>query len=124
MSLQDKILGCIYGGAVGDALGYPVEFISAERIFSRYGECGITEYSLTDGVAQISDDTQMTLFTANGLLIGDTRGNFRGIRGLPRGYVAKAYLDWLSTQEMSLNLKNISECFSCKGCVEFSEESN
>ena len=37
-------------------------------IFSRYGESGITEYELTNGVAQISDDTQMTLFTANGLL--------------------------------------------------------
>ena len=60
--------GCLLGGAVGDALGYTVEFWSEEQIHSHYGEQGITEYSLVDGAAQISDDTQMTLYTANGLL--------------------------------------------------------
>lgn len=29
-----------------------------------------------------------------------------------------------STQEMLLNLKSISECLSCKGCVEFNEENH
>ena len=102
MSLQDKILGCIYGGAVGDALGYPVEFISAERIFSRYGECGITEYSLTDGVAQISDDTQMTLFTLEGLL----RAEDLYSHPTADNYVTEvygSYLDWLYTQEHSFS---------------------
>lgn len=64
----DKYRGCLIGGAAGDALGHAVEFLSEGMIFSRYGESGITEYELTNGVAQISDDTQMTLFTANGLL--------------------------------------------------------
>ncbi len=40
----DAVRGCIYGGAVGDALGYPVEFDSERAIFSRYGSKGITEY--------------------------------------------------------------------------------
>lgn len=99
----DQIRGCFVGGAAGDALGYAIEFSGEDEIFSRYGKAGITEYAIDrlEGKAVISDDTQMTLFTANGLLIGDTRGNLRGIRGLPRDYVAKAYLDWLSTQEMS-----------------------
>ena len=26
MAYIDKIMGCLYGGAIGDALGYPVEF--------------------------------------------------------------------------------------------------
>ena len=96
----DPIRGCLFGGAVGDALGYAVEFIEDYAIFERYGAEGITEYTLdkVTGKALISDDTQMTLFTANGLLVGDTRGCMRGIQGWPRGYVAMAYQDWLYTQ--------------------------
>lgn len=96
----DAIRGCMFGGAVGDALGYAVEFIEDYAIFERYGAEGITEYALdkVTGKALISDDTQMTLFTANGLLVGDTRGCMRGIQGWPRGYVAMAYQDWLYTQ--------------------------
>ncbi|MDO5138672.1 MAG: TIGR02452 family protein [Oscillospiraceae bacterium] len=98
----DKIRGCLVGGAAGDALGYAIEFINEKEIFSEYGKSGITEYDLDSltGKAIISDDTQMTLFTANGLLVGDTRGCMRGIQGWPRGYVAMAYKDWLRTQEM------------------------
>ena len=71
---RDKFRGCLIGGAAGDALGYAVEVLREGQIFRKYGERGITEYEPTGGVAQISDDTQMTLFTANGLLLGMTRG--------------------------------------------------
>lgn len=94
----DKYRGCLIGGAVGDALGYAIEFYDEGSIFKRYGESGITEYELVDGVAQISDDTQMTLFTANGLLLGTTRGMTRGIMGSYPSYVAFCYKDWLRTQ--------------------------
>ena len=55
--------------------GYPVEFWTAREIFNTYGEEGITKYELdpVSGIALISDDTQMTLFTANGILFGMTR---------------------------------------------------
>ena len=104
----DAIRGCIFGGAVGDALGYPVEFLQEGTIFNRYGADGITAYEKDRlvGKAVISDDTQMTLFTANGLLVGDTRGAMRGIQGWPRGYVAKAYLDWLKTQNSTIQEVN------------------
>ena len=46
----------------------------------------------------VSDDTQMTLFTANGILMGITRGYMRGIGGRPENYVDKAYIDWYYTQ--------------------------
>lgn len=74
-----KYLGCLLGGAVGDALGYSVEFLQIEQILSRFGKHGIMDYVLVDDVAQISDDTQMTLYTPNGLLFGTTRGMTRGI---------------------------------------------
>lgn len=97
---RDSIRGCLFGGAVGDALGYAVEFIEDFAIFERYGAEGITQYALEKetGKALISDDTQMSLFTGNGLLVGDTQGCMRGVQGWPRGYVAMAYQDWLYTQ--------------------------
>lgn len=115
----DKIRGSLAGGAVGDALGYAVEFWGEEQIFGKYGERGITEYELDSftGKALISDDTQMTLFTANGLLVGDTRGAMRGIQGWPRHYVAQAYQDWLYTQECPFDKQKIQDRrgnYSCR----------
>lgn len=115
----DKIRGSLTGGAVGDALGYAVEFWGEEQIFGKYGERGITEYELDSftGKALISDDTQMTLFTANGLLVGDTRGAMRGIQGWPRHYVAQAYQDWLYTQECPFDKQKIQDRrgnYSCR----------
>jgi ADP-ribosylglycohydrolase len=72
--IQDRIRGSLIGGAIGDALGYPVEFINSYTgIQYRYGERGITRLDIEQksGKAVISDDTQMTLFTANGLLYKD-----------------------------------------------------
>ena len=99
-SKRDRVLGCIVGGAVGDALGYAVEFNNWQTISGRYGEQGITRYETDDrGLALISDDTQMTLFTAAGLLLGMTRGAMRGIMACPDSYCQYTYIDWLHTQE-------------------------
>lgn len=113
----DAIRGCIYGGAVGDALGYPVEFLDEKEIFLRYGKEGITAFEKdpVTGKASISDDTQMTLFTANGLLVGDTRGAMRGIQGPARGYVVKAYKDWLKTQRYTIKEVNRHERYTEAG---------
>ena len=119
----DKYRGCLIGGAVGDALGYQVEFLGENDIFNIYGKNGITEYRLVDGVAQISDDTQMTLFTANGLLLATTRGRTRGIMASYQSYIAGCYKEWLLTQfeEYPLDkeykdtwLVNVSELFACR----------
>ncbi len=61
--------GCLIGGAIGDAFGYCIEFSSREEIEEKYGKDGLQDYELTDGVAVITDDTQMTLFTAEGLFL-------------------------------------------------------
>lgn len=90
--------GCLLGGAIGDALGWPVEFLTTEQIKRRYGGTGITDLQLgSGGKAEITDDTQMTLFTAEGLLRGYTRGNEKGICHLPT-MVYHSYLRWLYTQ--------------------------
>lgn len=100
----DKIRGCLLAGAAGDALGYPVEFVSARGMKGRCGEQGVTEYSLRGGLALISDDTQMSLFTANGLLSAAERG-------VPSGRAADtvftAYLDWYRTQTCAYPLPDV-----------------
>jgi ADP-ribosylglycohydrolase len=43
-TLQDRIRGSFIGGAAGDALGYPVEFLKDfKKIRDVYGENGITK---------------------------------------------------------------------------------
>ena len=91
--------------------------MSERDILFKYGSGGITAFEkdpLT-GKALISDDTQMTLFTANGLLVRDTRGAMRGISGWPRHYVERAYLDWLMTQESSMQEVNKHERYTDSG---------
>ena len=97
-NLTDKYQGCLIGGAIGDALGYAVEFSSESSIFSRYGKSGITEYELQNGKAIVSDDTQMTMFTATALLDGITRGRLRGIMGSLASYIGFEYEGWYLTQ--------------------------
>ena len=93
--LLDSVRGSLIGGAAGDALGYAVEFMREGSIFHEYGKSGITSYDLDfgNGMGRISDDTQMTLFTAEGLL------NARADSSISlRHYIAKAYQNWRLTQ--------------------------
>ena len=102
LRLLDRIRGCMVGGATGDALGYAVEFDSWPEIKAAYGPGGIREYRLDRrGLARFSDDTQMALFTAAGILMGMTRWNMRGIMGRIDTYCRLTYIDWLHTQVWS-----------------------
>lgn len=97
-STLDRFRGCLLGGAVGDALGAPVEFSKRPQILERFGPLGITRYAPAYGrLGAITDDTQMTLFTAEGLLRGLVRGALKGITTYP-GVTSHAYLRWLVTQ--------------------------
>ena len=97
-SLVDRFRGCLLGGAVGDALGAPVEFLSIDEIRRRYGDSGIMDFDTAYGRrGAITDDTQMTLFTAEGLIRAEQRFRDRGICDVP-SVIERAYLRWLSTQ--------------------------
>lgn len=96
--IQDTYRGCLIGGAVGDALGAPVEFMSQDQITRKFGPAGIQEFVPTFGkLGAITDDTQMTLFTAEGLMRGWLRGNIRGICHMT-GVIARSYQRWNYTQ--------------------------
>jgi hypothetical protein len=97
-TVQGRFVGCLLGGAVGDALGAPVEFMKRTEILRRFGPNGITAYvPAYGGLGTITDDTQMALFTAEGLLRAWVRGCFKGITTFT-GVTAHAYLRWLQTQ--------------------------
>lgn len=104
-NLKNIVKGCIYGGATGDALGYAIEFDRENEIFSKYGENGIQEYEYNkNGEAIISDDTQMTLFTAEAIVYA--KKNNVSVRQAAR----QAYIDWLITQTVNFeNRKKIKE---------------
>ena len=102
--LNSKARGCLLAGAAGDALGYTVEFDLLDDIREMYGPLGIRSYRLSpDGKAQISDDTQMTLFTAAGILAyAEAQKSGDGASYDILHYIRESYYDWLRTQQTVL----------------------
>ncbi len=86
---KSRMIGCLLGGAIGDAMGYPVEFMRYAEITRYFGKAGVRDLSAGN---LISDDTQMTLFTAEGLL------NAAQNRKSPVKNVYRSYLRWYYTQ--------------------------
>lgn len=101
-----QFMGCLLGGAIGDAFGAPVKFMKYDQIIKAYGENGIVESMLIGYTGQviITDDTQLTLFTAEGLIRSFVRANQKQITRTTKDtaiIVFRAYLRWLYTQGLS-----------------------
>lgn len=98
MNIVDKYCGCLLGGAIGDALGYPIEFYNEYQIHKNFGESGLTDLILIEDKAHVSDDTQMTLFTAEALTIAnDLQINVSDVHTYNK-YIWNAYKNWYITQ--------------------------
>ncbi|MBR4918052.1 MAG: DUF1768 domain-containing protein [Bacteroidales bacterium] len=99
-TLQDKIRGSMIGGAIGDALGYPVSNISLQEIRNKYGDAGITKFELdNNGIAVFSNETQMALFTANAILHGDTKSSVLGTTPQLDILILDAHSEWAWTHK-------------------------
>ncbi|MDR7127086.1 ADP-ribosylglycohydrolase family protein, partial [Pseudotabrizicola sp. 4114] len=69
-----RLHASLLGGAIGDSLGAEIEFLSLTEIRRRYPD-GISELPPHMGLhGAITDDTQMTLFTAEGIIRAQVRG--------------------------------------------------
>lgn len=91
----EHLKASLLAGAVGDALGWPVEFRSYNAIIEENGSSGVTKLQLNpQGVAEITDDTQMTLFTLEGIV------NYRYLKEFSslNESVFQSYLRWYKTQ--------------------------
>lgn len=69
-TIEDRLAGVLYGVAVSDALGAPLEFLDTETIRRRHG----TVREMIGGgwldvkPGEVTDDTQMTLCVAEGIV--------------------------------------------------------
>jgi ADP-ribosylglycohydrolase len=100
--LRSHFRGCLLGGAVGDALGAPVEFLDLDEIVKAYGEQGIRDYVPAYGkLGAITDDTQMTLFTAEAVLSAHVTAVLQSQEPDFFRAAASSYGHWLMTQENS-----------------------
>ncbi len=101
----DGVRGCLLGGALGDALGYPIEFQRAGEIAKRIS--GVPEQLSYEGspVALFSDDTQMTLFVAEGIIRSLQQRASEGAIASPVVIGRRALLRWYVTQTSSASMK-------------------
>ena len=85
--VRDRIAGALYGVATGDALGAPLEFMSKEEISRKHGR--VTEMIgggwLNVVPGEVTDDTQMTLAVAEGII--EDPGN-------PIQAIGKRFIAW------------------------------
>ncbi len=86
----DKIMGALYGFAIGDAMGATTEFMTAEGIKKQYGQ--VTDIIgggwLNIDIGMVTDDTQMMLCVARGMM---DRLTFSG----RMAQIAKNFENWL-----------------------------
>ena len=89
---RSRVEGCLYGLALGDALGAPTEFMKYSAIVEKYGPLGPEEPS-----ELVTDDTQMALATGEALMsMADLRSSSADDWAAA---LRKAYLDWYYSPE-------------------------
>ncbi|MEV0697343.1 ADP-ribosylglycohydrolase family protein [Saccharopolyspora sp. NPDC050389] len=94
-TVVDRAVACLLGGALGDALGNPVEYAQLDGIRAEFGQAGVAE---PPPQALLGDATQLSLFTGEGYLHAWTTGN-NGGKWRPVESTAAAYRRWLTTQQ-------------------------
>lgn len=102
--LSDKFQACLLGGAIGDAVGRPVERVRINDIKDRYGDEGIQDMQTVGLKGRVTDDTQLTIFTADGLIKSDISGKSNNEEP-DYDIIYNSYKDWYKTQTEGLKNK-------------------
>ena len=93
--------GAMLGMAVGDAMGNTVDRRTLSEIREDYGPNGLLGYDLVNGYAEVTSYTQLAAFTANGILLGLTRGRIQGRMAPMVRYIGLALKEWSRSQQYS-----------------------
>lgn len=94
---RSRVRGTLLGAAVGDALGAPVDQLTLSQIGEAYGPEWLTDLASAYGRrGAITDLTQLTLFTVDGLIRAQVRRD-TGVWHPPTD-LHRAYLRWAATQ--------------------------
>ncbi|MEV6326416.1 ADP-ribosylglycohydrolase family protein [Streptomyces sp. NPDC051909] len=81
--MKNSARGTLFGLALGDAMGYPTEFLTMEQISAKFGPWQKMGMPLSAGdVVRVTDDTQMALAVGEALL--EVTGRARETRGARR----------------------------------------
>lgn len=110
--LDDRFKGVMLGLAIGDAFGYPIELMDYDSICERFEKKGCLDLAVSKktGTALFTDDTQLSLFTADGLLWAHSAGADDG-RANYEDYIFLAYQVWLYTQTKTVAGKEYAWLF-------------
>lgn len=95
---EDRVRGALYGVAVGDALGAPLEFMNATQIKQQYGALvremvGGGWLSLAPG--ETTDDTDMTLAVCEGIMESPSA---------PIEPIGRRFIQWVDTQPKDVGM--------------------
>lgn len=94
-SRKDRIEGCLFGLAFGDALGAPTEFLSVAEILSRWPPAGPVD--LAGHPARVTDDTQMALAVGEALAEAVVRRDLSP--GTMEALIRAAFVEWLNSPD-------------------------
>ncbi|MGB1287650.1 MAG: ADP-ribosylglycohydrolase family protein, partial [Aggregatilineales bacterium] len=90
---REKIEGCLFGLACGDALGADTEFINLKGILEQFPPDG--PLSPPGNPAKVTDDTQMTLALGRGLLNAEKPFSASTLNDP----IQQAFIDWYNDDE-------------------------
>ena len=112
---RDRAKGAMYGVAVGDALGAPLEFMSVIEIKDVHGPEPVREM-LGGGwlhlpVGMTTDDTDMTLAVAEGLMATPRNGSLEELVG----NIGRNFIAWHHSRPKDIGV-------TCKAAIEMAEE--
>ncbi|MEU4807675.1 ADP-ribosylglycohydrolase family protein [Nocardia fluminea] len=113
-----RVSGCVLGGAIGDALGAPIESWTLQQIRDDYGHAGLTDVD----PLRISEETQLTAFTVEGLIRGSVQARAKGIGGATLGLLQQGLLVWLRGQTAEMPEQPHTLYSSLSDCSELTEQ--
>ncbi|MCA1621616.1 MAG: ADP-ribosylglycohydrolase family protein [Acidobacteria bacterium] len=95
VSREERVAGCLFGLAFGDALGAPTEFLTVAEIVSRWPPIGPGE--LAGHPARVTDDTQMALALGEALAEAVVRRDLSP--GTVESLIRSAFVGWLNSPD-------------------------